>query len=140
MTNGCVLLLPSGHPCQPPTAQSFPELTGVSFGEIAFRFDAGIVLGFVNRSTRRARLNPPIKRKVRGRRSRWRGRGAAAVLGVKAAVRAFVSRSTRRAQPAQPARQAGAEGCWGVVVCWGDWGGGRARGGAAAWGSTPCVK
>ncbi len=38
----------------------------MSFGDIAFRFDAGIVLGFVNRSTRRARLNPPIKRKVGG--------------------------------------------------------------------------
>ncbi|KAG2488131.1 hypothetical protein HYH03_013277 [Edaphochlamys debaryana] len=44
--------------------QSFPELTGLTFADIAFRFDSATVVGISDRATRRAALNPPVDHKL----------------------------------------------------------------------------
>ncbi|KAG2488904.1 hypothetical protein HYH03_012534 [Edaphochlamys debaryana] len=44
--------------------QTFPELSGLEFGEIAFRFDSAIVLGVSDRVTRKATLNPPVTHRL----------------------------------------------------------------------------
>lgn len=44
--------------------QSFPELTGLEFSEVPFRFDSAIVLGTVNRITRKASFSVSPKHKV----------------------------------------------------------------------------